>query len=325
VSFPRVRPRRRRRTPELRALVRETRLAASDLILPLFVAERDEDAVEVAAMPGVVRHSLAALDAELDRALAAGIRAVLLFGVPGRKDSLGTSASDADGIVARALRRIRERRLPLVAITDVCLCAYADHGHCGVLDEDGVANDASLDRLAAMAACHAEAGADLVAPSAMMDGMVAALRSRLDADGHQQVGILSYAVKYASAFYGPFREAAQSAPRSGDRRGYQMDPGNAREALLEARLDAAEGADLLMVKPALPYLDVVRRVKDAFPELPLVGYQVSGEYAMIRAAAALGVLDERAAALESLLAIRRAGADAIVTYFAKEAAAWLRS
>jgi porphobilinogen synthase len=276
-------------------------------------------------MPGVVRHSLAALDAELDRALAAGIRAVLLFGVPGRKDSLGTSASDADGIVARALRRIRERRLPLVAITDVCLCAYADHGHCGVLDEDGVANDASLDRLAAMAACHAEAGADLVAPSAMMDGMVAALRSRLDADGHQQVGILSYAVKYASAFYGPFREAAQSAPRSGDRRGYQMDPGNARVALLEARLDAAEGADLLMVKPALPYLDVVRRVKDAFPELPLVGYQVSGEYAMIRAAAALGVLDERAAALESLLAIRRAGADAIVTYFAKEAAAWLRS
>jgi porphobilinogen synthase len=325
VSFPRVRPRRRRRTAELRELVRETRLLPQDLILPLFVAEGVRDVGEIAAMPGVARHSLASLDAELDRALAAGLRTLLLFGVPAGKDAAGAGASDADGIVPRALRRIRERGLPVVAITDVCLCAYTEHGHCGALEGADVANDPTLGRLAAMALCHAEAGADLVAPSAMMDGMVGAIRARLDAAGHEGVGILSYSVKYASAFYGPFREAAQSAPQLGDRRGYQMDPGNAREALLEARLDADEGADLLMVKPALPCLDVVRRVKDAFPELPVVAYQVSGEYAMIQAAAARGFLDERAVALESLLSIKRAGADAIVTYYAKQAAAWLRS
>jgi len=320
---PSQRPRRRRRSEPLRDLLRETRLAASDFVLPLFVAERNEEARPIAAMPGVVRHSLEGLDAECEAAAAAGVRGVLLFGVPAKKDAQGTGAADSEGIVPRAVRRIRALGLPLVVITDVCLCAYTDHGHCGVLANGEVANDATLERLAQVAACHAQAGADVVAPSAMMDGMVAALRSGLDAAGHSSLAILSYAVKYASAFYGPFREAAASAPQFGDRRGHQMDPANAREALLEARLDVEQGADMLMVKPALPYLDVVRDLRAQHPEVPLFAYQVSGEYSMIRAAGAAGYVDERAVALESLLSIKRAGADAILTYFAKEAASWL--
>lgn len=322
---PHVRPRRRRRSPALRELLRETRLTTGDLVLPVFVAERPEDALPIAAMPGVVRHSLETLDAEMESAAASGLRGVLLFGVPARKDGIGSAGCDPEGIVPRAVRRIKKLGLPLAIITDVCLCGYTDHGHCGIVAGGEVVNDATLERLAEIAACHARAGADVVAPSAMMDGMVAALRSGLDAAGHDHVAILSYAIKYASAFYGPFREAAASAPRFGDRRSYQMDSANAREALLEARLDVQEGADMLMVKPALPYLDVVRRVRDELPELPLFAYQVSGEYSMIRAAAAAGFVDGCAVALESLLAIKRAGADAIITYFAKEAAAWLRS
>ncbi len=319
-----LRPRRRRGSAPLRELLRETRLSVSDLVLPLFVAEREEDARPIAAMPGVVRHSLADLDAEVERAAAAGVRGVLLFGVPARKDAKGSAASDPDGIVPRALRRIKALGLELALMTDVCLCGYTDHGHCGVLAGGHVVNDATLERIQQVALAHAQAGADVVAPSGMMDGAVGALRSALDGSGHEQVAILSYAVKYASAFYGPFREAAGSAPRSGDRRGHQMDPANGREALLEARLDVDEGADMLMVKPALPYLDVVRGLRDAFPETPLFAYQVSGEYSMIRAAAEQGYVDGCAVALESLLAIKRAGADAIITYFAKEAAAWLR-
>jgi len=325
MSVSPLRPRRRRRTAPLRDLLRETRLSVRDLVLPIFVAEREEDARPIAAMPGVVRHSLPGLDAEIESAVAGGIRGVLLFGVPARKDAVGSSASDPEGIVPRAVRRIKALGLPLAVMTDVCLCGYTDHGHCGIVAEGEVVNDATLERLAAVALSHAQAGADVIAPSGMMDRTVAALRTALDGSGHEQVAILSYAVKYASAFYGPFREAVSSAPRFGDRRSHQMDPGNAREALLEARLDVEQGADMLMVKPALPYLDVVRSLRDELPEVPLFAYQVSGEYSMIRAAAEQGYVDGCAVALESLLAIKRAGADAIITYFAKEAAAWLRS
>ena len=323
-AFPARRLRRWRRTEAARALVRETSLSPADLVQPLFVAEREGDAGEIAALPGVRRHTLESLDREVDQLARVGVPAVLLFGVPSAKDPLGSGAAREDGIVPRAVRRIKERALPLLVFTDVCLCSYTDHGHCGVVRGEEIDNDLTLPRLAETALAHARAGADLVAPSAMMDGTVGALRAALDGAGLSSVGILSYAVKYASCFYGPFREAAESTPRFGDRRGYQMDPANAREALAEARLDIEEGADMIMVKPALPYLDVLRRVRDAFPEAPLAAYQVSGEYCMIKAAAEKGWLDERRAALESLTAIKRAGADAILTYFAREAAAWLR-
>jgi porphobilinogen synthase len=320
---PRDRPRRLRRTATLRALVRETRLDAAQLIQPIFVVHGAGVAQEIPSLPGVCHFSVDdALDRESDRLLSAGIRAVILFGLPAAKDEIGLENFADDGIVQRALRRLRERHPDLVLLTDVCCCEYTSHGHCGVLRNGQVDNDATLDILARVAVSHARAGADVVAPSAMMDGQVAAIRAGLDAADGQETAILSYAVKYASAFYGPFRDAAGSAPAFGDRRGYQMDPANGREALREAALDEAEGADLLMVKPALAYLDVVQAVR-ARTTKPLVAYNVSGEYAMLKAAADKGWLDERRAVLEALTGIRRAGADAIITYHAADAARWL--
>jgi porphobilinogen synthase len=321
ISAGRVRPRRLRRTEALRNLVAETRIRADQLIMPHFVLPVDRGEEPVPSMPGIARLGIENLvrSVEADREL--GIRAVLLFGVPapGAKDPEGTSAHDPEGTVPRAVRALR-RALgdDLVVITDVCLCAYTDHGHCGILVEGEVDNDRSLEPLAAMAAAHAEAGADLVGPSDMMDGRVAAIRDRLDADGFTNTGILSYAVKYASAYYGPFRDAADSSPQQGDRRGYQMDPRNSAEAVREARLDEAEGADGLMVKPALAYLDVIRRVKEA-STLPLAAYNVSGEFSMVKAAAERGWLNEAVVVRENLHAIARAGADLIITYHAREA------
>ncbi len=320
-----VRPRRLRRTPALRALVRETQLAPDDLVLPLFVLDGDGRREPVASMPGVERLTVDLVAAEARSALELGVPAVLLFGVPAEKDALGLESFAADGAVQRAVRVLKEEVPELVVVTDVCLCEYTDHGHCGLLDERGtLLNDETLETLARIAVSHAEAGADVVAPSGMIDGMVGAIRGALDGAGHPEVAVLSYAVKYASAFYGPFRDAAGGAPAFGDRRSHQLDPANVREALREAALDVAEGADALMVKPALAYLDVVRAVRERFPELPLAAYNVSGEYAMVKAAAANGWLDERATVLEALTGIRRAGADFIVTYHAREAARWLR-
>jgi porphobilinogen synthase len=319
-----IRPRRLRRSAALRDLVREHRLAPSDLIQPLFVVHGSRVEREIASMPGI-RHLSAdeALEREADRLTRLGISGVILFGIPAVKDDVGSENFSADGIVQRALRRLRARFPDLLLVTDVCCCEYTSHGHCGILAGDSVDNDATLEILAKVAVSHARAGADVLAPSGMMDGMVRAIRVALDGAGFQDRAILSYAVKYASAFYGPFRVAAESAPAFGDRRGYQMDPGNLREALREAALDEAEGADLLMVKPALAYLDVVRAVRER-TSLPLLTYNVSGEYAMVKAAAARGWIDERRVVLESLLAMRRAGADAIITYHAADAAGWLR-
>jgi porphobilinogen synthase len=320
---PIQRPRRRRRTEALRRLVREHELAPGDLIQPIFVVHGKLVEREIDSMPGVFHLSVdQSLDREVDRVEALGIPAVILFGLPAAKDDVGTENFAEDGIVQRALRRLRDRNSDLLLVTDVCCCEYTSHGHCGVLRGETVDNDATLEILGLVAVSHARAGADIVAPSGMMDGMVAAIRSALDADGHDDRAILSYAVKYASGFYGPFREAAGSAPSFGDRRQYQMDPANLREGLLEAALDEAEGADLLMVKPALAYLDVVRAVRER-TYLPLLAYNVSGEYAMVKAAARLGWVDERRLVLEALTGMRRAGADAIITYHAKEAAAWL--
>jgi porphobilinogen synthase len=317
------RPRRRRRTEALRRLVREHELAPGDLIQPIFVVHGKRVEREIDSMPGVRHLSVdESLDRESDRVEALGIPAVLLFGLPAAKDDVGTENFAEDGIVQRALRRLRERHPDLLLVTDVCCCEYTSHGHCGVLRGETVDNDATLEILGRVAVSHAGAGADIVAPSGMMDGMVAAIRSALDAAGHDDRAILSYAVKYASGFYGPFREAADSAPAFGDRRQYQMDPANLREGLLEAALDEAEGADMLMVKPALAYLDVVRAVRER-THLPLLAYNVSGEYSMVKAAARLGWVDERRLVLETLTGMRRAGADAIITYHAKEAAAWL--
>ncbi len=317
------RPRRRRRTEALRRLVREHELSPGDLIQPIFVVHGQGVEREIDSMPGVCHLSVdQSLDREVDRVEALGIPAVILFGLPAAKDDGGTENFAEDGIVQRALRRLRARSSDLLLITDVCCCEYTSHGHCGVLRGESVDNDATLEVLSRVAVSHARAGADIVAPSGMMDGMVAAIRSGLDADGHQDLAILSYAVKYASGFYGPFREAAGSAPSFGDRRQYQMDPANLREGLLEAALDEAEGADLLMVKPALAYLDVIRAVRERF-DLPLAAYNVSGEYATVKAAAAAGALDERAAALECLTSIKRAGADIIISYWTKELARWL--
>lgn len=318
-----IRPRRLRRTEALRRLVREHDLAATDLIAPLFVVHGRNVEREVSSMPGVSQRSVdGVLDREVDRLRGLGIESVILFGIPAAKDEIGSENFAADGIVQQALRRLRERHADLLLITDVCCCEYTSHGHCGILKDGGVDNDATLELLGRVAVSHAAAGADIVAPSGMMDGMVQAIRSALDDAGHTQVSILSYAVKYASAFYGPFREAAESTPAFGDRRQYQMDPANVREALLEAALDEAEGADLLMVKPALAYLDVVRAVRER-SRLPLVAYNVSGEYAMVKAAAQQGWIDERRIVLEALTGMRRAGADAIITYHAADVAAWL--
>jgi porphobilinogen synthase len=276
-------------------------------------------------MPGIEQLSVDRLSEEAREVAALGIKAVLLFGIPATKDPHGLESFAEDGVVQQAIRTLKDAHPDIVVVTDVCLCEYTDHGHCGLLDDaGGISNDETLDVLRRIAVSHAEAGADVVAPSGMIDGMVGAIRGALDEEGLQRVAILSYAVKYASAFYGPFREAAEGAPAFGDRRSHQMDPANAREALREAALDVDEGADALMVKPALGYLDVVRSVRERFPELPLAAYNVSGEYAMVKAAAANGWLDERAAVLETLTGIRRAGADLVVTYHAKDAAAWLQ-
>lgn len=325
MAFPVTRLRRLRRTPMLRDLVRETRLSAADLVLPLFVQEGIDAAQPVEAMPGVSRIPLAQIAAQAGEAAALGIPAVLLFGVPADKDEEGSGAWDEHGIVQEATRAIRAAHPDLLVITDLCLCEYTSHGHCGLPAADGsVDNDATLELLARAAVSQARAGADIIAPSDMMDGRVAAIRAALDEDGLTDIPIMAYSAKFASAFYGPFREAAGSTPSSGDRRGYQMDPGNGREAVREALLDAEEGADVLMVKPALPYLDVIRRVRDA-SDLPIAAYNVSGEYAMVKAAAQAGWLDERAAVLETLTAIRRAGADIVISYHAKDAARWLQT
>ena len=311
-SFPVMRLRRFRRTSGLRGLVRETRLNLDDFVMPLFVGPEAFDNDE---LPGLRRHSVETVVREAQELVAAGVKAVILFGIPEEKDDEGSGAWDDDGIVQQALRVLQG--CDLVLITDVCLCEYTSHGHCGVLDGNEVDNDATLELLARTAVSHVEAGADIVAPSDMMDGRVGAIREALP-----ETPIIAYSAKYASAFYGPFREAAESAPSFGDRRGYQMDPANVREALRECELDIAEGADAIMVKPALPYLDVLRAARERF-DLPLGAYNVSGEYAMVKAAAAKGWLDERQAAIESLTAIKRAGADFIVSYWTKELANWL--
>ena len=320
MAFPQTRLRRLRRTGVLRDLVRETELSARHLILPLFVAAGLEGREEIESMPGIERLSISQAVREAGEAAALGVPAVLLFGIPSAKDAEGSEAWDDEGVVQLATRAIKDAHPEMLVVTDLCLCEYTSHGHCGVLRDDGqVDNDATLELLARTAVSQARAGADLVAPSDMMDGRVGALRAALDDEGLADTPILAYSAKFASAFYGPFRDAAGSAPAFGDRRGYQLDPANGDEALL----DVQEGADLVMVKPALPYLDVLRRVKDA-TRLPVVAYNVSGEYAMIKAAASAGYLDERAAVLEALTSIRRAGADIVITYHAKDVARWLR-
>jgi porphobilinogen synthase len=317
----RIRPRRLRRTPAMRDLVAETRIAAAQLVMPHFVVPASTHEEPIASMPGISQLGTENLLARVDADLKLGIRAVLLFGHPehGGKTPDGAAAAKANGAVQTAVAALKRRfGDALIVMTDVCLCAYTDHGHCGVLEDGAVANDASLGPLVAAALSHAEAGADVVAPSDMMDGRVAAIRDALDAEGHVNVTLMSYAVKYASAYYGPFREAADSTPSSGDRRSYQMDPRNVREARREVSLDAEEGADIVMVKPALPYLDVIRAVRDA-TDLPLAAYNVSGEYSAIKAAALKGWLDEAETVRENLLAIRRAGADIVITYHARDA------
>ena len=324
MPFPIQRLRRTRRTGALRGLVRETRLSPSDLVYPIFVTVGEDVKNPVASMPGVFQLSINHAVAEAKRAGDLGVPAVLLFGIPNQKDEAASGAYDPEGIIQLATRAIKDAAPELIVITDVCLCEYTSHGHCGVVEKGTgeVMNDVSLELLARTASSQAEAGADIVAPSDMMDGRVAAIRSELDNEGFQDTPILAYAAKYASAFYGPFREAAESTPAFGDRRSYQMDPANAREALLEVELDVEEGADIVMVKPALPYLDVVRRVRE-MTKLPVAAYSVSGEYAMIKAASQNGWLDERMAVLEALTGVKRAGADIIVTYHAPDVARWL--
>jgi porphobilinogen synthase len=324
MAFPATRMRRLRKTGVLRDMVRETELTTAHLVLPLFVQLGVDERTPIEAMPGVARLSISHAVEEGGEAHALGVPAVLLFGVPAEKDLQASGAYDDEGVVQLAVRALKDAHPELVVITDVCLCAYTSHGHCGVVTDEGtIDNDVTLELLAKTALSHAAAGADAVAPSDMMDGRVAALRSQLDAEGHKDLPIVAYSAKFASAFYGPFREAADSAPAFGDRRSYQMDPANAEEAVREALLDVEEGADVVMVKPALPYLDVIRRVKEA-TRLPVAAYNVSGEYAMVKAAAAAGYLDERSVVLETLTAIRRAGADVVITYHAKDAARWLR-
>lgn len=331
-SFLSSRLRRLRTTPALRAMVRETELNARDFTYPLFV-RHGTGRNEIRSMPGIYQLSVDEAVREAESAAHLGIPALLLFGIPAKKDPIGLENFSYDGIVQQAIRAIKREIPEMVLITDVCLCEYTDHGHCGLLNtgehyqpqlpEGYVLNDATLEILGKVAVSHAECGADMIAPSGMLDGMVAAIRTTLDINGYENLPILSYAVKYASALYGPFREAAQGTPKFGDRKSHQMDPGNAREALREVARDIEEGADMLMVKPALLYLDVIQRVSESFPDLPLAAYNVSGEYAMIKAAAANGWLDERAVTLETLTSIKRAGADLIITYHAKEAAQWL--
>jgi porphobilinogen synthase len=323
MSFPTHRPRRLRRTEALRNLVRETRISTNGLIYPMFACPGTKVRQPVSSMPGIAQQSVDQLLEDAREVEQLGIPGIILFGLPESKDATGSSSTAAQGIVQRAVEAIRKANLNLVVITDVCLCEYTDHGHCGVIENGEVANDATLEILADQALSHARAGADIVAPSDMMDGRVAAIRAKLDANKFENLPILAYAAKYSSAFYGPFREAAQSTPQFGDRRSYQMDPANAREALKEVALDIEEGADMVMVKPALPYLDVIRRVREKF-DVPVGAYNVSGEYAMVKAAAANNWLDEKRTVLEIITAIQRAGADIILTYHAKDLARWLR-
>jgi porphobilinogen synthase len=322
-TFPLTRLRRFRRTAPLRSLVRETRLDVADFVLPLFVCPGEGVETPLEGLAALTQRSVERLCVEAADAHGAGVGAVLLFGIPEEKDEAGSGAYDDDGIVQRAVRALRQEVPDLVVLTDVCLCEYTSHGHCGLVSEDGeVLNDVSLELLAKTAVSHAEAGAHAVAPSDMMDGRVASIRAALDAEGFEEVPVISYAAKYASAFYGPFREAADSAPAFGDRRGYQLDPANTREALRECELDLAEGADALIIKPALLSLDVIAAARARF-DVPIFAYSVSGEYAIVKAASARGWVDERQAALESLTAIKRAGADVVISYWAKELAAWL--
>jgi porphobilinogen synthase len=321
-EFPRLRLRRLRRSEALRALVRETKVDVGDLIYPLFVVEGNKIKQEISSMPGLYRLSNDLLPKEAEEIARLGIPAIILFGIPRKKDEVGSSAYHPKGVVQQAIRTIKKTTPDLLVVTDVCLCEYTSHGHCGVVVDGYVDNDKTLELLAKTALSHAEAGADMVAPSDMMDGRVGAIRQKLDGNGFQHIPILAYAAKYASAFYGPFREAAESAPKFGDRRSYQMDPSNWREALREIEQDIVEGADIVMVKPALPCLDVIRKARDTFNH-PLAAYSVSGEYAMVKAAAQQGWLDEKGIVLEVLTAIKRAGADIIITYYAKEAARWL--
>jgi porphobilinogen synthase len=324
MAFPQTRLRRLRASGELRGLVRETRLQAADLIYPMFVAHGSDRREPIPSMPGIDRLSIAHAVEEAGEAQQLGIPAVLLFGLPASKDEEGSGAWDDEGVIQLATRALKEAHPELLVITDLCLCEYTSHGHCGVVRPDGtVDNDATLELLARTAVSQVRAGADVIAPSDMMDGRVGFIRSALDEEGQADTPILAYSAKFASAFYGPFREAADSTPAFGDRRSYQMDPANGSEALREARLDVEEGADILMVKPALPYLDLIRQIKDA-TQMPLAAYSVSGEYAMIKAASAAGYLDERAAVVEALTGVRRAGADLVITYHAKDVAAWLR-
>jgi porphobilinogen synthase len=324
MKFPEQRPRRLRRSEALRGLVRETRLTAAGLIYPMFACPGNKVRQEVSSMPGVYQQSADQIVEECREVEQLGLPGVILFGLPETKDAKGASSLAADGVVQRAIAAIRKANLKLLVLTDVCLCEYTDHGHCGVVENGEVLNDATLPILAKQALSHARAGADIVAPSDMMDGRVAAIRETLDEHHFENVAILSYAAKYCSGFYGPFREAAQSAPQFGDRRSYQMDPANAREALKEVALDLEEGADMIMVKPALPYLDIIRRVREKV-DVPVAAYNVSGEYAMVKAAAQKGWLDEQRVVLEILTGIQRAGADIILTYHAKEAARWLKA
>jgi porphobilinogen synthase len=324
MSFPTHRGRRLRRNEALRGLVRETRLSAAGLIYPMFVCLGQKVRQEVSSMPGVFQQSADLIVEECREVESLGIPGVILFGLPEKKDARGMSSVAADGVVQRAIEAIRKAKLKLLVITDVCLCEYTDHGHCGVIEDGEVANDVTLDILAKQAVSHARAGADIVAPSDMMDGRVGVIREALDEHKFENISILAYAAKYSSAFYGPFREAAQSTPQFGDRRGYQMDPANAREALREVEMDLDEGADMVMVKPALPYLDIIRRVRDEF-DVPVAAYNVSGEYSMVRAAVQKGWLDEQRVVMEILTSIQRAGAEIILTYHAKDAARWLRA
>jgi porphobilinogen synthase len=323
MTFPIHRPRRLRRTELLRTLVRETRLSTAAFVYPMFVCPGSKVRQEVSSMPGVFQQSADQIVEECREVAGLGIPAVILFGLPETKDAKGSSSLSSSGVVQKAVEGIKKANLNLLVITDVCLCEYTDHGHCGVIENGEVANDATLEILAEQALSHARAGADIVAPSDMMDGRVTAIRKKLDAQAFENVAILSYAAKYCSAFYGPFREAAQSAPQFGDRRSYQMDPANVREALKEVTLDLEEGADVVMVKPALPYLDVIRAVRERV-DVPVGAYNVSGEYAMVKAVAQNGWLDEKRTVLEILTGIQRAGADIILTYHAKDAAKWLK-
>ncbi len=323
MSFPTHRPRRLRRNEALRSLVRETRLTTANLIYPMFACPGTKVRQEVSSMPGVYQQSVDQIVEEAREAESLGIPGTILFGLPETKDPRGVSSLHAQGVVQRAIEAIRNAKLKLLVITDVCLCEYTDHGHCGIVENGEVANDATLEILAQQALSHARAGADIVAPSDMMDGRVGAIRKTLDANKFENIAILSYVAKYCSGFYGPFREAAQSAPQFGDRSSYQMDPANAREALKEVKMDLEEGADMVMVKPALAYLDVIRRVRDQF-DIPVAAYNVSGEYSMVKAAAQNGWLDEKRVVLEILTGIRRAGADILLTYHAKDVARWLK-